>query len=58
MAEAAAAYYTLDINSSAKPLHSCFIKADKYSLAVGYLLSEEIPEGYLMRFSYQKVKEK
>ena len=41
MAEAAAAYFMLDINCGAKSLHSHFIKVDMYSLTVGYLQSEE-----------------
>ena len=48
MAEAAAAFFMSDINCGAKSLHSGLIKVDKYSLTLGDLLNEEIPEGYLI----------
>ena len=43
-----AAYLMLDINCGPKNLYSGFIKVDKYSLTVGDLLSEKIPEGYMI----------
>ena len=47
-----AAYFMVDINCGSKCLHSGFIKVDKYTATVGDLLSEKIPEGYLISKVY------
>ena len=46
------AYFMVDINCGSKCLHSGFIKVDKYTATVGDLLSEKIPEGYLISKVY------
>ena len=45
----------LDINYGAESLNSGFIEGDKYSLTVGDLLSEEIPEGYFIHETFISV---
>ena len=44
-----AAYFMIDVNCGVKSIKSGFMKVNKYSLTVGDLLSEEIPEGYVIK---------
>ena len=44
-----AAYFMIDVDCGVKSVKSSFIKVDKCTVTVGDLLSEEIPEGYLVK---------